>query len=564
MKSNLDNKRLIQATLAALSVHILILSALLSVNISVTPPSGPTAAAFGGSTEKAHKSKTQEKNAILQETFQNLQSPPTKDEIEYDVVNLTARDESSMNEDLLEPTMDRSTSPHGHLTPMLADIIGDVHTEQEELVKSTQGMEGVVQMQAEENSSASSVKVGSKEFFFEGGDALASHSGLVDHGREDLPGSHYPASRSRYHNVFASWDSGTSHPNEANGKPAMLAKGSDFDMKVLVAKKGTEYLFEILLKPKATASFRRITHNYTFLIDRSHSMPKERFESAKRAVTEAIAHIHPDDRFNIFLFDDKVVKLSDTPLEKTQSNCKRAAQFLGSAPHGGFFASTDLYGSLGKIIPKQVSDSEVNSAILISDGDTFLSRAEQRATIVRWNTENESKVTVFALAAGSGNNLELLDVLSTVTGGALSYCKDHRNLPKTLVSLISRINNPIGKRMSCSAVARSPETELEIYPKDLFLPDLYENVSYAIYGRTSSLEGFHLFLQGRHYDEWVDIKQTVDFQKAQRVPAPILAKQIAVQKAYQLYQDYLDDGHRYHIVEAKKELSPYKLQTAFR
>ena len=72
------------------------------------------------------------------------------------------------------------------------------------------------------------------------------------------------------------------------------------------------------------------------------------------------------------IFDDKVVKYSHKNIVWNPKNVSLAKQFLNNQKHGGFFATTDLYSSLDKIVPDAVQEDEVNTAILLSDGDTYI------------------------------------------------------------------------------------------------------------------------------------------------------------------------------------------------
>jgi len=91
-----------------------------------------------------------------------------------------------------------------------------------------------------------------------------------------------------------------------------IASSEDFTVNVEYApvNQGKGYLFKIELDPKNDIQFRRIKQNVTFLIDRSYSIEKNRFEMTKIAVTEAIRALSPDDSFNIIVFDQHTTKLS--------------------------------------------------------------------------------------------------------------------------------------------------------------------------------------------------------------------------------------------------------------
>jgi hypothetical protein len=297
------------------------------------------------------------------------------------------------------------------------------------------------------------------------------------------------------------------------------------------------YLFRVTLYPKQGIHFKRIVQNYLFLIDRSHSIRSQRYELTKAAVSQALAHLYGDDTFNILVFDDRVVSFSATAVKATPENISKAQQFIKGQPYGGFFASTDLLSSLTRAVPRKVPEKEVNTAILLSDGDsTLLSKEKQLATIMGWTGQNKGKVSLFCVPSGKGNNLKLLNMLSNFNKGSMIHAKNDKDIGTTLSSLIGLIRHPIGKNLKTATVAENKTTNINLFPANHRMPNLYENIPYTIYGTIDRLENFHLFLQGHYYDELLDIKINVDFAKARPAQNKSLEDEIALQQSYAGYE----------------------------
>ncbi|MBS0624149.1 MAG: hypothetical protein JSS62_05955 [Verrucomicrobia bacterium] len=344
----------------------------------------------------------------------------------------------------------------------------------------------------------------------------------------------------------------------------MLAESDHFDISVEYTQRQFRpgYIFKITFTPKQEILFKRIAHNYFFLLDRSNSIPRARFALNKEIVSKALELLKPQDSFNILLFDDKVCRLSEKKLLWNEQNIKLAREFLTKQSHGGYFAATELYGSLGKIIPDNVSDHEVNTVILLSDGDTYLSLDKQRQTIGEWTTRNQGKVSLYAAASGGGNNLPLLELISTFNKGSLIYSYDHRLLAERVLQLLSSIRNPIGKQMVATAITADKQATILLQPKNQRLPDLYQNRPFVIYGSINRLTDFVLFLQGKYYDHHFDIKKNICFEQA-KVGAPTLEKlwtQLVVQD---LYERFFEDGNFKHLDAAKHLLIPMQLPLLF-
>ena len=185
-------------------------------------------------------------------------------------------------------------------------------------------------------------------------------------------------------------------------------------------------------------------------------------------------------------------------MELSDESVTKARAFLNKQGHGGFFAATELYTSLDKIIPQDVAENEINTAIMLSDGETYLSLEKQRLTIGGWTARNEGKVSLYTVASGAENNLPLLDLLSSFNKGALIYAHGHQDVSDRLAHLMHTIQNPIGKQIIPTAVTGDKSMTVLLQPKAQRIPDLYQNRPFVIYGSTNRLNDFSLFLQGRY------------------------------------------------------------------
>lgn len=347
---------------------------------------------------------------------------------------------------------------------------------------------------------------------------------------------------------------------EASGA---IANSNDFEVTLEYAPKtdGRGLSFRVTLTPKSTVQFRTIAQNVVFLIDRSHSIDQDRYSTSKIAVLHAIQSLRPQDRFNILVFDDRVTAFASQMIPRNSYNIEMARQFLQSQPYGGIFASTDLYSSLGNIIPDIVEPTEVNAAILLSDGDTFLSKDKQRRSIASWTEHNEGKVALFCVTAGSDNNLPLLDFLAAENKGMLIHAQT--SVSEALARLMEQICQPIAKDIIASAVSRSPGVALALYPPSNRQAHLYQRKPYVLYGTLDNPADFYLFLQGKYYDDWLDIRQLITFQQGTQVAASELEQALAQQQAYDHYEDYLRNGNHASLTQARKLLHAHNISAAF-
>ncbi len=319
------------------------------------------------------------------------------------------------------------------------------------------------------------------------------------------------------------------------------------------------YLFKITLTPKQQIAFRRIRENYFFLIDRSNSILRARYYYNKKAISELLGLLKPGDTFNILIFDDRVVRLSPRPLTWNENNVAIARAFLEQESHGGLFSASDIYTSLWKILPQA---GEMNTAFLLSDGDTYLPMEKQRRSIGAFCTANAGRVTLFSVACRSGNHLPLLELLSTFNKGELLYVSKPDQISEKLKQLFLSLQNPIGKNCVATAISQDEETVVYLQPKASRLPDLYKNRPYTIFGFTNQLTPFTLFLQGTYYDRTFDIKKLITFDDA-KSGTLFLEKEWTELIAQEHYEKFFHDGKPAHIEAAKELLAPLNVSVPF-
>lgn len=354
-------------------------------------------------------------------------------------------------------------------------------------------------------------------------------------------------------------------PTAGNATAPHVASSSDFHLEIDYAPnpEGKGYLFRLVLTPRSNVVFKTIAHNVFFLIDRSHSIDERRYRASKESVLHALSLLREGDTFNILVFDKKVSSFAPASVPVNQETVQQAGQWLQRQPHGGMFAATDLYASLGNIVPSEVGEQELNTAILLSDGDTYLAKDKQRRNVANWIQRNQGKVSLFSLAAGSRDNLAMLDLLSSFNKGRLAYARTYSDQVKTLEHLLASIQNPVGKNLKVSVVESKKPANAQLFVTGNQLPDLYKETPYILYGSCEQLEDFYVFLQGRYYDRFLDIKQKVNFAQAREISPQQLQRSWIMYQAYELYSTYLREGNHRYLNQVRQLLKPHGLPIAF-
>ena len=334
----------------------------------------------------------------------------------------------------------------------------------------------------------------------------------------------------------------------------------DADLVFLPKEDNTGYLFALTLIPRPDLDLPRLNQHITFLIDRSNSIQQGRLSACKSAVHKALEELNPKDTFNIIAFDSKTEKMSPHYLSCSGPSYARAEAFLEQIQLGSFFSTSDLYKPLFLTVPGQIQQDEVYTAILLTDGENLGKRTTQRALLADWTSYNDGKVSLFAIGMNDPH-IGTLDALAALNKGKFINTSTKRGMKRRLLKLLKNIQNPVAKDISCFAISKSPQVQIVLFPTSHQMSNLYLDQPFVILGEADALDDFILFVQGKVKGRWLNVKKSVSFLNAKKGNIS-LKEEIALQRAYQLYEQYMIDENPKHIVDAKLLLEPYQFQVA--
>ncbi len=329
---------------------------------------------------------------------------------------------------------------------------------------------------------------------------------------------------------------------------------NEFDVDVKLMPHEKNFLFSISIVPTMDLSLTRLKQNFFFLIDRSNSIEKHRYQVFKRAVLKALSFLREGDTFNIIILDREISRCSQENLLFNPASLQKAESFLEREQHGGQFSATDIYSVLEKLTPSGTKDNELYTAILLTDGGTLLSANKQRKTIARWMQKNKGKLALFTAAVGKENNLSLLELLSTCNRGKLLYSETHAAFPRKLAKLVHDLRNPIATDLRISAIPVNEKANIVLYPPNSYAPNFYTDQPYVLIGTVKDPSDFTLLIEGKHNNQWISIEKKISFQNVQKGGAQ-LKREWARAQAHQQYETFLESGNIAHLEGAKTLLN---------
>lgn len=327
-----------------------------------------------------------------------------------------------------------------------------------------------------------------------------------------------------------------------------------FDTSVKISSPSEErgYVFSITLDPKQAISAESMTQNFYFLIDASSSIDKHKFSLFKRSVLKALSALQEGDRFNIVVLDKKLTRLSPKNLVFNLKSVHMAEDFLEKVSQASFISSQDLLQSLEKICDSIEDSPQMHTAILLTNGQTSEGFQSQQSHIKSYIEKNGDRLSLYAAATSSKNNLVTLDMLCNVSGGKLLYSDTNAAFPRKLTALVKSLKSPLAKEVKISAVASNPKSGLTLLTTKQTLPALYANEPYVIVGKMDRLSDIHLTLEARHEDEWITIEKEISFDSA--LLDSSLASQWNNAQVAVHYQSFLKEAKAKHLKGAREIL----------
>ncbi len=320
------------------------------------------------------------------------------------------------------------------------------------------------------------------------------------------------------------------------------------------------YLFALDIKPNKALAFPAPSHNFIFVVDASGTIKRRRFQAFKEGVSTALHYLKADDSFNILVVDSHAVAFRPAPVSWSKKSAYTARRFLKEKPYRGFYSKDDAF-SLLKLASNYFVEDKKNIVVLMTDGH-LLGPLKQHSTDFEQLARYTADFSLFATTASNHNNLAMLDLVSTVTGGELMYSSTHAAFPRKLAVLVKNLGQSIASTV-CVQAASPLSTEVTFYPDQNIYPVLYGNRTYTIYGVIDHPQDFDLLLQGKGAQYWINAKQRVSFRHA-RKGGMRLERDFAQQLAYLCYRDYLKREDPFFLAKAEQLLQPHAIPCAAR
>lgn len=176
--------------------------------------------------------------------------------------------------------------------------------------------------------------------------------------------------------------------------------------------------------------------NYTFILDQSESMAKDKAEEAKTALKIALRNLDKGDKFNILTFGGGNHSFSDSgKVPYTRESLKAATQWIDEREQGH---GTDVFQALQNALPDpDASDNVPNYIFLFCDGVL-----ENEDEVIDYVWEHIGDSRLFPLGMDTGVNSYFITKLAEAGNGMAEFVESGQRLDDIILRQFHRIHNP--------------------------------------------------------------------------------------------------------------------------
>ena len=315
------------------------------------------------------------------------------------------------------------------------------------------------------------------------------------------------------------------------------------DIHVTPNPKGTGYLFSVTLLPQKQKLETNCPQNYIFLLDRSGSIDKTRFQSFKQGVMKSLLYLKDYDTFNIITFDSELSKMSHESVFATQATKHGAKRYLENQKRGYQYGIPNIPQILLSLQPLIKKSSLPTTVVLLTSGKTLenYNKALDEPLLKKQLKANKNSFTLFTAGCQDVSDAHMLEMLSCLNRGEYMISQTNAAFPRKLAALVKHATYLAASNVHITTAHRSANSQIELYPNAPIAPNLYGDKPYTIVGKIDKLADFDLVLQGRFCDNWIFIKKKVAFSAARHGGHSIL-KDFKTFTSYNQYHEHFEEG----------------------
>jgi Ca-activated chloride channel family protein len=216
--------------------------------------------------------------------------------------------------------------------------------------------------------------------------------------------------------------------------------------------RSTRHLLLGITAPRAAADRPRPAVNLAFVLDRSGSMSGQKIALAKRAVEQAVARLHDDDRFSVVVYDDEI----DLVVESTHASAEAKRNAIGRLDQVDARGSTNLAeGWLRgcEQVALHQREGTIDRCLLLTDGLANVGITD-RGELERHAAELRARgVATTTFGIGADFDEVLLQAMADAGGGHFYYVETGQQIPDFITSEVGETLDVVARDVAVAVTA---------------------------------------------------------------------------------------------------------------
>jgi Ca-activated chloride channel homolog len=228
-------------------------------------------------------------------------------------------------------------------------------------------------------------------------------------------------------------------------------------------------------------------------LDKSGSMSGQKIEQAKNAAEFILNNLNEGDRFTMVVYESTLSCYSASLLSASRENIRDALNYVRSITSSG---GTNINEALIKALSYTSDGSRPQYILFLTDGMPTVGITDENIIAKNARSANKFNTRIHTFGVGYDVNARLLDRISEMNDGSVTYIKPGDNLEVAVSEFYKSIQTPV---LTDISVTFSTGQVNEVYP--VKIPDLFEGSRIDIAGRYSKAGKGTIMLKGKSFGE---------------------------------------------------------------
>ncbi|MCB0596624.1 MAG: VWA domain-containing protein [Lewinellaceae bacterium] len=308
-----------------------------------------------------------------------------------------------------------------------------------------------------------------------------------------------------------------------------------------------ENFFLSMIQPaKPGIPFDSPEREYVFIMDVSGSMSGQPLEVSKALISNMLADLNYDDKFNIIFFAGGSALLSPNSLPVTNGNINMALDMIDNQNAGG---STQLLPAMQTALNMQGTEGYSRTFVILTDG--FVTVEKEAFELIR---ENLNKANFFAFGIGTSVNRYIIEGIAYVGEGEPFVVTDLADADEMAATFKEYIERPVLTNIETSFDG------IDVYDVEpLTIPDVFAERPIIVYGKYHEAAEGNITITGDYAGGVVS--STLAFSDyTANADENIALKYLWARKRIKLMSDYGIASNENDTVSIEEEITQLGLQ----